>query len=162
MSNPQTEESPNSSLNADAIIDKLAQYGFLSDLLADPDVKAALLNEICELGFPRPLHYIVLRLITAIVSKSESFLGDAISSRLQAFIAKVPALTGLLDRLTTIQHGKETKDALKTSILGAITDGRPVDLDAIEIDDTTPIETMLALHNIQGFEKVLGELDETL
>ncbi len=160
MSDPQTEESQNSPLNADAIIGKLAQGDFLSDLLADPDVKAALLTEIRELGFRPPLHYIVLRLITAIASKSESFLGDAISSRLQAFIAKVPALTGLLDRLTTIQHGKETKDALKTSILGAITDGRPIDISAIEIDDNTPIETMLALHNIQGFERVLSGLDE--
>jgi len=160
MSDPQTEESPNSPLNADTIIDKLAQSGFLSDLLTDREVKAALLDEIRELGFRPPLHYIVLRLITAIVSKSESFLGDAISSRLQAFITKVPALTGLLDRLTTIQHGKETKDALKTGILGAITDGRSIDISAIEINDTTPIETMLALHNIQGFEKVLSELDE--
>ncbi|MEQ5776471.1 hypothetical protein J4E05_13140 [Thalassospira sp. NFXS8] len=160
MSDPQTEESPNSPLNADTIIDKLAQSGFLSDLLTDREVKAALLDEIRELGFRPPLHYIVLRLITAIVSKSESFLGDAISSRLQAFITKVPALTALLDRLTTIQHGKETKDALKTGILGAITDGRSIDISAIEINDTTPIETMLALHNIQGFEKVLSELDE--
>lgn len=160
MSDPQTEESPNSPLTADAIIDKLAQSGFLSDLLTDREVKAALLDEIRELGFRPPVHYIVLRLITAIVSESESFLGQAISSRLQAFIAKVPALTALLNRLTTIQQGKETKDALKTSILGAITEGKPVDLSTIEIDNTTPIETMLALHNIQGFGRVLSGLDE--
>jgi hypothetical protein len=155
----QTEESPTSPLNADDIVEKLAQADFLSGLLADPDVKAALLGEIRELGFRPPLHYVVLRLITALVAKSESFIGKAISSRLQAFIAKVPALAGLLERLITIQHGKETKDALKTSILGAITEGRPFDINAIEIDNTTPIETMLALHNVQGFEKVLGGLD---
>ncbi|OSQ40797.1 ATP-binding protein [Thalassospira mesophila] len=158
MAEIQTEESPGS-LNANAIIDKLAQSGFLSDLLADKDVKATLLGEIRELGFRPPLHYVVLRLITAIVAKSESFIGKAISSRLQTFIENTPLLAGLLQRLITIQHGTETKDALKTSILTVITEGRPVDLDALEIDDTTPIETMLALHNIQGFEKVLSELE---
>ncbi|WP_339776902.1 hypothetical protein [uncultured Thalassospira sp.] len=159
MPDTQTEESPTSPLNADDIVEKLAQADFLSGLLADPDVKAALLGEIRELGFRPPLHYVVLRLITALVAKSESFIGKAISSRLQAFIAKVPALAGLLERLITIQHGKETNDALKTSILGAITEGRPFDINAIEIDNTTPIETMLALHNVQGFERVLGGLD---
>jgi hypothetical protein len=106
------------------------------------------------------LHYVVLRLITALVAKSESFIGKAISSRLQAFIAKVPALAGLLERLITIQHGKETNDALKTSILAALTEGKPFDINAIEIDDTTPIETMLALHNVQGFERMLDGLEQ--
>jgi hypothetical protein len=67
----QTEESPTSPLNADDIVEKLAQADFLSGLLADPDVKAALLGEIRELGFRPPLHYVVLRLITALVAKSE-------------------------------------------------------------------------------------------
>lgn len=159
MANTQTEESPTSPLNADDIVEKLAQADFLSGLLADPDVKAALLGEIRELGFRPPLHYVVLRLITALVAKSESFIGKAISSRLQAFIDHTPLLAGLLERLVTIQHGKETNDALKTSILGAITEGRPFDINAIEIDNTTPIETMLALHNVQGFERVLDGLD---
>jgi archaellum component FlaC len=159
VADTQTEESPTSPLNADDIVEKLAQADFLSGLLADPDVKAALLGEIRELGFRPPLHYVVLRLITALVAKSESFIGKAISSRLQAFIDHTPLLAGLLERLVTIQHGKETNDALKTSILGAITEGRPFDINAIEIDSTTPIETMLALHNVQGFERVLGELD---
>lgn len=159
MANTQTEESPTSPLNANDIVEKLAQADFLSGLLADPDVKAALLGEIRELGFRPPLHYVVLRLITALVAKSESFIGKAISSRLQAFIDHTPLLAGLLQRLITIQHGKETNDALKTSILAALTEGKPFDINAIEIDSTTPIETMLALHNVQGFERVLDGLD---
>ncbi|MDP2698766.1 hypothetical protein [Thalassospira sp.] len=157
---PDTDDVPNGGQHAEGIKDALAQFGLLSDLLADPEVKASLLVEIRELGVPAPLHHVVLRLIIAAAGKSEKFLGEAIASRLKAFIDRTPALAGLLQRLINIRHGEQTKDTLKHKALEAIRNGNPIKIDEIKTDETTSLEVLLALHNIRGFDQVLTGLDQ--
>ncbi|PXX34543.1 ATP-binding protein [Thalassospira sp. 11-3] len=164
MSDTQTESAmanqSDDAPNANDIKEKLAKSGFLSGLLADEQIKKTLLAELRDLGFKPPLHHLAFRLITATASKSESFIGKSIASRLAAFIDRQPKLAGLLQRLINIQHGEQTKDALKNSVLTAITDGRTVDTSDINIDAATSLETMLALYNVQGQDKILNAIDE--
>jgi hypothetical protein len=146
--------------DANDIKEKLAKSGLLSGLLADEHIKKTLLAELRDLGFKPPLHHLAFRLITSTASKSESFIGKSITSRLAAFIDRQPKLAGLLQRLINIQHGEKTKDALKNSVLTAITDGRTVDTSDINIDSATSLETMLALYNVQGQDKILNAIDD--
>ncbi|WP_404422546.1 hypothetical protein [Thalassospira australica] len=164
MSDTQTESATanqsDGAPNANDIKEKLAKSGFLSGLLADEQIKKTLLAELRDLGFKPPLHHLAFRLITATASKSESFIGKSIASRLAAFIDRQPKLAGLLQRLINIQHDEKTKDALKNSVLTAITKGRPVDISDINVDPATSLDTMLKLYNVQGLDKILKEMDE--
>ncbi|OSQ29443.1 ATP-binding protein [Thalassospira sp. MCCC 1A03138] len=164
MSDTQTESAianeSGGAPNANDIKEKLAKSGFLSGLLADEQIKKTLLAELRDLGFKPPLHHLAFRMITATASKSESFIGKSITSRLAALIGRQPKLAGLLQRLINIQHGEKTKDALKNSVLIAITEGRPVDTSDINVDPATSLETMLAIYNVQSKDKILNAIDD--
>ncbi|WP_133125808.1 hypothetical protein [Thalassospira marina] len=135
--------------------DELAKARLLSELFADAEIKAILLAQLKELGLRPPLHYLALRLITALVSRSESFIGKAITLRLQAFIDRTPKLADLLQKLINLQHGEKTKANLKNKLLGALQTGETIDLDTIAFDEATALEPLLAIHNIQGFQNIL-------
>ncbi|AUG54140.1 ATP-binding protein [Thalassospira marina] len=135
--------------------DELAKARLLSELFADAEIKAILLAQLKELGLRPPLHYLALRLITALVSRSESFIGKAITLRLQAFIDRTPKLADLLQKLINLQHGEKTKANLKNKLLSALQTGETIDLDIIAFDEATALEPLLAIHNIQGFQNIL-------
>ena len=144
--------------DAEAIAKKLTESVGLKELLADKEVKAALIQELRDLSVPAP--GMVYRLLVAIVGKSESFFGQAVISRLQAFIDRSPRLAALIQRIANLQHGAEAKDNLRQALLEAVREGKPVDIDDHAVDEATSVDVVLALHSVQGFDNVLTGLDE--
>ena len=144
-------------IQAEALVRDLAEAGSLRQFMSDTTVKAALVQELRDLGVPAPA--LCYRLIQAAVGRSETFLGAALLSRLQAFIDKTPPLADLLQRIANLHHGARAKDNLRAALVAAIRDGKPVDVAAIDVDDATSLDTVLALHSVQGFEQVFNRID---
>ena len=144
--------------DATTLIAGLQDFKGLAALLQDKDVKAAILCELRDYSVPLP--GLVYRLICFACGKAEMFMGAAVKSRLQAFIDRKPALAKLLQRLINLQQGEKAKDQLKSALLEAIREGRPVDLSDIAADEAMSLEMMQALHMTRGLEGLTAGLDE--
>ncbi|WP_135501380.1 ATP-binding protein [Roseovarius aestuariivivens] len=150
------DEEPKAGETAGDLIEQIGDVAGLSKLLEDKDVKAALISELRDIGFPMP--GVVYRCLVFAAGKSEVFLGGALSSRLQAFIDRTPALANLVSRVANLHHGAKAKDLFKSELIYAIREGREFK-PGIEVDDATSLEFAIALHSTQKLEALSGAID---
>ncbi len=145
-------------IDPEGLIEDLASTGGLHSLLADSDVKSALLQELRDLSVPAP--GLVYRLLCFATGRCENFLGGAIASRMSAMIEKTPALAAVFQRIANLKHGEKSADTLKAKLLDAIKDGKPFDAADIAADEATSLELVIALHSANGLQTVADKQDE--
>lgn len=140
----------------EALSEMLATSEGLHSLLGIAEVKAALVAEMRDLGVPAP--GLVYRAIVFAAGRSESFLGAAVSSRLQAFVDRTPALAGLIQKILNLEHGAGDKAQLKAALITAIREDKPLNAD-IAVDDATPLEMAIALHSMRKQETIAAAVE---
>lgn len=144
--------------NIESILDQLVDAGSLGELLSEKEVKAGIISELRDLSVPFP--GLVYLLILSAVNGSATFLGDSIKGRIFTFVTKQPKLAILLQKILELQQGEKNKYKIKNALLEKSNQKKEMDLAALKVDENESLDTLLALHNIQGFQNILGKLDK--
>lgn len=142
----------------DELARQLANAGTLHEVLSDAEVRRVLVEEIRDLGVPAP--GLAYRLLLFATGRCESFLGAAISSRLQAFIDRQPTLASLIQKILNLQHGAKSADEFKNDLLLELRGEKEFDPEKTRVDEASSLELVMGLHSIAEFKKLSVGMDE--